>query len=250
MPRVIRRVCVLLPAFNEAANIETVVAAVRAVSLPDFVVTVLVVDDGSADDTAERARRAGAEVVVHPQNRGVGAAFRTGVEWARAHGVELLLHMDSDGQIDAAEIPLLLAPVAAGEADIAIGTRFAVGSPRALEGWKAGGLQIVARTVGVLTGQPLSDLSCGFRCMNRRVLDEVSPSFDFDYIQEVLIQAIASGARLVEVPVNVRYDLPGRRPGMSARVLRYGSRFLGLTAWALGGFYRRRWFGRRSAPTA
>jgi glycosyltransferase involved in cell wall biosynthesis len=239
-----RRVCVLLPAFNEAGNIGTVVRAVKAVDLPGFVVTVLVVDDGSKDETAELARAAGAEVVSHPENRGVGAAFRTGAEWARGHGVEFFLHMDSDGQIDAAEIPLLLEPVAAGEADIAIGTRFAAGSPRALEGWKAGGLQIAARTVGVLTGQPLSDLSCGFRCMNRRVLDEVSPSFDFDYIQEVLIQALASGARLVEVPVHVRYDLPGRRPGMSARVVRYGTRFLGLTAWALAGFYKRRLFGK------
>ncbi len=242
-----RRLCILLPAFNEAANLAEVVRAVRAVPLGGLDVTVLVVDDGSADETANVARAAGAQVVSHEQNRGVGAAFRTGVEWARAHDADFLVHMDSDGQIDPAEIPLLLRPVAADEADLAIGTRFGEKSPRSIEGWKAVGLRTAARTVGVLTGQRLSDLSCGFRCMNRLVLDSVSPSFDFDYIQEVLIQALAAGARLVEVPVTVRYDLPGRRPGLSSRVLRYGSRFVGLTAWALGGFYRtraRRWMGR------
>ena len=175
------RVCVLLPAFTEAANLDAVVCAVRAVPLPGFALTVLVVDDGSADDTAAVARAAGAEVVSHPHNRGVGAAFRTGVEWARAHDADFFVHLDSDGQIDAAEIPLLLGPVAAGEADLAIGSRFAVGAPRSIEGWKAAGLRAAARTVGLLTGRRLSDLSCGFRCFNRRVLDAVSPSFDFDY---------------------------------------------------------------------
>jgi glycosyltransferase involved in cell wall biosynthesis len=231
------RLCVLLPAYNEAANIERVVREALAVPIPGVDRTVLVVDDGSKDDTAALARSAGAEVVSHSPNRGVGAAFRTGVEWARAHDIDFLVHMDSDGQIDAAEIPLLLAPVAAGEADVAIGSRFTAGAPPSLGGWKAEGLRWTARAVGALTGSSISDLSCGFRCMNRRVIERVSPSFDFDYIQEVLIQALAIGARVVEVPVHVSYDVPGRRPGMSARVLRYGSRFLGLTAWALAGFY-------------
>jgi len=234
------RLCVLLPAYNEAANIERVVRAVLAVPLVGVERTVLVVDDGSRDDTAKLARAAGAVVVSHSPNRGVGAAFRTGVEWARAHDMDFLVHMDSDGQIDPAEIPLLLAPVASGEADLAVGSRFAPGAPPSLGGWKAEGLRWTARAVGALTGQRLSDLSCGFRCMNRRVFERISPSFDFDYIQEVLIQALAIGARVVEVPVSVSYDVPGRRPGMSARVVRYGTRFLGLTAWALGGFYLER----------
>jgi hypothetical protein len=76
--------------------------------------------------------------------------------------------------------------------------------------------------------------------MNRRVMDAVSPTFDFDYIQEVLIQALSVGARVVEVPVRVRYDLPGRRNGLSARVLRYTSRFVGLTLFSLAGYYRGR----------
>ena len=240
--KMIRRVCVLLPAFNEAANIGRVVRAVKAVPLDGFAVTVLVVDDGSGDRTAELAREAGAEVISHPRNRGVGAAFRTGVEHARAHDFDFFVHMDSDGQIDPGEIPLLLGPVAAGEADVAIGSRFAKGAPPSIGGWKGAGLRVAARAVGVMVRQPIRDLSCGFRCFNRRALEALSPSFDFDYIQEALIQALATGARLVEVPVTVRYDHGGA--GMSSRVLRYGTRFLGLTAWALAGFYRKRWLAR------
>jgi glycosyltransferase involved in cell wall biosynthesis len=236
-----RRVVVLLPAFNESAQIGRVVRAAQAVKYRDYLVTILVVDDGSSDGTAEVARAAGAEVVSHQRNRGVGAAFRTGLEWAKSHHAEFLVHLDSDGQIDPAEIPLVMGPVAGELADLAIGTRFSAGAPEALSGWKGSALTATARAVGFLTGQPLTDLSCGFRCLNRRVMDAVSPSFDFDYIQEVLIQALAAGARVVEVPVRVSYA-PGSRAGLSSRVVRYGARFLGLTAWSMAQFYRRKLF--------
>src|SRR6476659_5137453 len=147
-----RRVVVMMPAFNEAARIGPVVRASRAVKFRDYLITILVVDDGSRDDTVEVARAAGAEVVSHERNRGVGAAFRTGLEWARAHHAEFLVHLDSDGQIDPAEIPLLLDPVADELADLAIGTRFSSGAPQALAGWKGTALSATARAVGILTG--------------------------------------------------------------------------------------------------
>src|SRR4051794_37702922 len=102
---------VLLPAYNEAENIAEVVAGVRAVRIEGVEITPLVVDDGSKDDTAAIARAAGARVLVHPKNRGVGAGFRTGRDQAVADGADFLIHMDSDGQVDPAEIPLLAGPV-------------------------------------------------------------------------------------------------------------------------------------------
>src|SRR5438309_300286 len=128
---------VLLPAFNEAAHIGPVVQGVRAVRLDGVEVTPLVVDDGSRDETAEVARAAGATVIAHPKNRGVGAAFRTGRDHALAAGADFLVHMDSDGQVPPSEIPLLYEPVARGEADLALGSRFLDGRrPAHFEAWK------------------------------------------------------------------------------------------------------------------
>jgi glycosyltransferase involved in cell wall biosynthesis len=233
-----RHLVVLLPALNEEEHIGGLVSEIMRLPLEGVRITALVVDDGSRDRTAEVARAAGAVVVAHPRNRGVGAAFRTGRDWALENGADFLVHMDSDGQVAPREIPLLLAPVRAGEVDLCSGSRFQKGAPAGLSTWKAFGLANVARTVGVLTGYALTDLSCGFRCMSRQVLAIVNPTYDYDYIQETLIQALAAGARVREVPVTVSYDAGDA--GMSSRTMRYMSRFFGLTGFALARFYRTR----------
>ncbi len=231
---------VLLPAYNEAAHIADVVAGVLAVAIEGVAITPLVVDDGSKDETARLAREAGATVVSHEVNRGVGAGFRTGLAWALANGADYLVHMDSDVQILPSEIPLLYGPVARGEADLALGSRFVGEPPANLTRWKALALHAMARTIGVATGYRLNDISCGFRCMNRRIMEAVRPTFDYDYIQETLIQALAVSARIVEVPVTVLYEREPARAGMSGRTLRYSRRFLGITAWSMANFYRAR----------
>jgi glycosyltransferase involved in cell wall biosynthesis len=238
------RLYVLLPAYNESANIGAVVRDVlaqRSASVLEGVeLTAVVVDDGSKDDTGKLAAEAGAVVLRHPQNRGVGAGFRTGLEHAQADGVEYLVHMDSDGQFHAEDIPRVVEPVLADRCDFALGSRFVPGEPPVpnLARWKGLMLHAVARGVGVLTGYRLTDLSCGLRCMNRKVIEAVNPSFDYDYIQETLVQALAAGARVEDVPVAPIYEIEPSKPGMSSRTLRYGRRFLGLTAYSLFNFYR------------
>lgn len=227
------RLCVLMPAFNEEANVGAVVRGVLALDLP-VQVTALVVDDGSRDATAEVAREAGAEVISHPVNRGVGAAFRTGIEHACREGYDYLIHMDSDGQVPPEEIPKLLGPVLSGAADVAVGSRFVRELPDNLALWKALALTATARLVGALAGYSLTDLSCGFRCMNRAGMETIRPTFDYDYIQETLIQLLAARVRVVDVPVDILYDSePTKRPSMSARTFRYGSRFLLITGYSM-----------------
>lgn len=232
---------IVLPAYNEAANIARVVAGVRAQTFPGVTATVVVVDDGSRDDTARLATEAGAVVLRHERNRGVGAGFRTGLEAARAAGVDFLAHMDSDGQFHAEDLPRVVAPVVAGDCDLALGSRFVPGvpTPPNLARWKATALHLVARGVGLATGSHLTDLSCGIRCMNRRMIEQISPTFDYDYIQETLVQAVAARARICDVPVTPIYGEEGNT-GMSGRTFRYGRRFLGLTAFSLWQFYRQR----------
>ena len=240
-----KRLCVLLPAYNEAPRIAPVIEEARAVRIDGVEITVVVVNDGSRDDTARIAEQAGATVLSHPKNRGVGAGFRTGRDWAVEQGFDYVVHMDSDGQVLPREIPLLFAPVASGAADLALGSRFVHGSPAHLTAWKALALKSMAKTVRVLTGYPaLTDLSCGFRCMNRKILEAVRPTFDHDYIQETLIQALAAGARIVDVPVTVLYEEAPTRKGMSGQTFRYSRKFIMLTAYSLASFYRKRLFGR------
>jgi glycosyltransferase involved in cell wall biosynthesis len=241
------RLVVLLPALNEAGNIAAVVKGVLALSFPGIELSALVVDDGSSDGTAAIARQAGARVISHSINRGVGAAFRTGIHAVRAEGVDYLAHMDSDGQILAEDLGRVIEPVLAGRCDLALGSRFVPphAPPPNLAAWKSAVLTTVARGVGIVTGYRLTDLSCGVRCMNRKILDSVDPSFDYDYIQETLLQAIAAQARVEEIPVNPIYDIQPKRTSMSGRTFRYGRRFLMLTAYGLFQFYRTRssrWF--------
>src|SRR5262249_31634499 len=156
----------------------------------------LVVDDGSKDETSQQGSSAGAVVVSHPINRGVGAAFRTGLTWALQNNCDFLVHMDSDGQLLAEEIPLVAGAGLSGETDLSNGSRFLKGNPDYLGIVKSSLLRLTARVVGQLTGYALTDISCGFRCMNRKVMERLNPRFDYDYIQETLIQAMAAGARL------------------------------------------------------
>ncbi|MFO0575297.1 MAG: glycosyltransferase family 2 protein [Polyangia bacterium] len=236
------RLFVLLPALNEARQIGTVVRDVMALRIPGVTVQAVVIDDGSRDETGALAAAAGAHVLRHEKNRGVGAAFRTGLEYARAEGATYLAHMDSDGQLLAADLARLLEPVQKGLCDLALGSRFVRGTapPEHMARWKALALSTVARGIGVLTASRLSDISCGIRCMNRRVMDAINPTFDYDYIQETLLQALAAGARTLDVPVTALYDERFEKKGMSSRTFRYGARFLKLTAFGLARFYETR----------
>lgn len=227
------RICVLLPALNEGKNVGAVVRAVLAVGL-DAEVSVVVVDDGSTDDTAARAAEAGARVVSLGANLGVGAALRRGFELARAEGFDALVHIDADGQIDPAQIPALLAPVLSGEADVAIGSRFLNGTPAYLTPWKAAALKVLAAAVGLVVDAPLTDLSCGVRCLGKAAISAARPRFGSDYIQETLLQFFAAGLSVVEIPVSA--VARGGRRGLSARTFSYSVRYLLLLAFALAAF--------------
>ena len=196
------RALVLLPAFNERARIGAVLAGVRA-AVP--AADVLVVDDGSADDTAAVARAAGARVVRLPFNLGAGVAAQTGYKFAVREGYDCVVHLDSDGQHEPADIPRLLAAVAGGAADVAIGSRFL-----AAGGYRAGALRRVGMGLfgllaWLLTGVRFSDVTSGFRAFGADVVRFVATEwYPTDYADaDVLITLRRAGFRLVEVPVRM-----------------------------------------------
>ena len=161
-----KRLIVIIPAYNEGKRIATVVAGVRSAASDAQVV---VINDCSRDDTAATAARAGAVVVSHPFNMGYGAAIQTGYKYARDKGFDYLVQLDADGQHDPACIPLLLAPVVAGEADIAIGSRFLGNSYRPPLSRRLG-MALFRRIVLLVTGSAITDTTSGYQAFNREVI--------------------------------------------------------------------------------
>ncbi|HEY8515171.1 MAG TPA: glycosyltransferase family 2 protein [Candidatus Binatia bacterium] len=201
----------IIPAFNEQRSIGAVIDRVRATGLE---LDVLVINDGSRDDTAEIARRHGATVVSHPFNLGYGAALQTGYKYAIRNGYRHLVQMDADGQHDPAYIPSLLEPVRAGEADVVIGSRFIEAT-----GYQMGGARTVGRVffqrVLVWCGGPhIADPTSGLQALSRSVVrfccSDFYP-FDFPDI-DVLLLLHRQGFRIREVPVTMAPSPPQRKP--------------------------------------
>lgn len=200
----------ILPAFNEAGKIGKVVAAVRQTGR---VQAIVVVDDASADDTSGEARSAGAEVLRHKDNRGVGAAIRTGLEYGRAQGFEIAVIMSGDDQHDAGELERVLAPFRDDQADFVQGSRRLPGG-KTVNGplFREAATRFFSVIFSVLSGRKITDGSNGFRAFRMSVLDD--PDIDLDqqwldrYELEVylLYKAVRSPRiRVVEVPVTVFY---------------------------------------------
>ena len=162
---------VVIPCLNEAATVARVVRGVPR-DIPGIGrVQILVMDDGSTDATAAEAREAGAEVRTHATTQGLGSTFREAVGEAVAREVDLVVHIDGDGQFDPSDIPTLVAPVVTGTAHMVTASRFLEERfvPK-MPLVKRLGNRGVSRIVQILTGHRFKDVSCGFRVFSRETL--------------------------------------------------------------------------------
>ena len=201
----------IVPARNEAEAVGAVVSELRAF---DPVLDVVVIDDGSTDATADRAAAAGASVIRLPYNLGIGGAVQTGFKYALAHGYDVVIRLDGDGQHDPREIPNLLAPLARGEADVVVGSRFAGGDGdyRAPFARRAG-IRWFAQLVSLLTRQKLTDTTSGFQAVNARAIRLFAADYPHDYPEvEAAVMVVRHRLRIVEVPARMR----GRETGSSS----------------------------------
>jgi glycosyltransferase involved in cell wall biosynthesis len=213
------RKAAIVPAFNEARSIAGVVAELRAIQ-PEF--EIVVVDDGSTDETAAVARRAGAEVVQLPFNLGIGGAVQTGIEWARRRGCELAVQVDGDGQHDPREIEKLLQPILAGRTDVAVGTRFAGDRTYRPSVARRIGIGVFAGLVSLIVRQRVTDTTSGFRAMNERAIELFADEYPYDYPEvEATVLIFRHRLRLVEVPVTMRQREAGRSSITVLRSLYY-----------------------------
>lgn len=216
---------VVIPCLNEENTVGRVVDGVPREIPGVGSVDVVVIDDGSSDSTAERARTAGAEVIRHASNQGLGSTFRQAVELAVQRRVDILVNIDGDGQFDPGDIPRLVEAIVADRADMVTASRFAspelVPQMPAIKKW---GNHRVASIVGLLTGKHFHDVSCGFRAFSREALLNMNLFGSFTYTQESFLDLIFKDLRVIEEPVRVRGTREFGKSRVASNVLRYALR--------------------------
>ena len=200
-PTTVKRIAIV-PAYNEERIISRLLDELRRL---DPELEVVVVSDGSTDRTADLAAAAGAHVVRLPFNVGIGGAVQTGFRYAWEGGYQLAVRLDGDGQHDPAQLPAVIAPVAAGEADIAIGSRFIGEGGYRSSAARRVGIRVLAWAVSSITHQRLTDTTSGFQALNRRAIALYAADLPHDYPEvEGIVMAIRHKLRVREVPVTMR----------------------------------------------
>ena len=198
----LRRVAIV-PALNEELTVPRVIDELRAF---DAGLVIVVVDDGSADRTAEAAAAKGAVVIRLPFNLGIGGAVQTGFRFAFEHDFDVAVRVDGDGQHDPAQLTRILQPVLRGEADIVVGSRFAAGEG----GYRSSrsrrvGIRLLAWVVSRIAGQRVTDTTSGFQALNRRGIALFARDYPHDYPEvEATVMVFRHRLRLQEVPVSMR----------------------------------------------
>jgi len=215
-----QRLVAIVPAWNESGAIGGVVDEIKEL---DAAIDVVVIDDCSTDDTADVAESHGATVLRLPFNVGIGGAVQTGIRYARDEGYEVAVRLDGDGQHAASEIPKILDPVAAGDADLVIGSRFVdPGGVYRPPFARRIGIGVFARLVSILGGQRVTDTTSGFVALNRAGIELFASEFPHDYPEvEATLVALRSGLRVTQVQVVMRERTTGSSSITFVRSLYY-----------------------------
>jgi glycosyltransferase involved in cell wall biosynthesis len=221
---VVVRYLVAIPALNEAAVIGSVLESLAKVHPLEDVV---VVDDGSRDETGRIVRAYGAKVLTHAINLGVGAAMGTAFKYAAAHGYEAVVQFDGDGQHRAEHLAELV--VAAASADIVIGSRFADGGTFRASAARRGVQRFIARVVSLYARTPLTDATSGFRIAGPRALAVFAQHYPVEWLGdtvESIVFATRQGLSVAEIPVGMNERAGGVPSQSVSRATLYTARIL------------------------
>jgi len=230
LPKILNpKILVIIPAWNEQAAVGTVVTEVHE-ALPQA--DVLVVSDGSTDQTAAVAAQAGAAVLDLPLNLGVGGAMRAGYKYAQRGGYDVAVQIDGDGQHDPAEIARLVEALLNNEVNLVIGARFAGTGSYQVRGPRAWAMRFLSVTLSRITGTRLTDTTSGFKAADRRAIALFARDFPSEYLGdtvEALVIAARSGLKIGQIGVEMRPRLAGEPSHHPAKA----ALFLGRAVMAL-----------------
>ncbi len=198
------KILIIVPAYNEQANIQKTIREIRALPMkPD----VIVINDGSTDLTAQEAKDAGAKVVSLPFNLGIGGAVQTGFQFAFERGYDIAVQVDGDGQHDVAYLSTIVDPVLKDEADMVVGSRF---MPQQEKGDQSSfvrrmGIGFFVHLIGLLTGCHIYDPTSGFRAYNKKMIKIFAQQYPHDFPEpEAIVLARRFNATIKELPVVMR----------------------------------------------
>jgi glycosyltransferase involved in cell wall biosynthesis len=214
-----QRLLAIIPAYNEEASLARVIANIHAAQPQADIV---VINDGSHDNTAKVGQEAGAHVVTLPYNLGIGAAMQTGFLFACEGGYDYAVQVDGDGQHDPTEMGEILTPILAGEADVVAGSRYIEDRGYITPKMRRMGIIILATLISNTINRRVTDPTSGFRASNRRAIEYCANTYPADYPEpESVVQFARVGIRMKEVPVTMNPRYGGQSSITPIRSLNY-----------------------------
>ncbi|MEI5905592.1 glycosyltransferase family 2 protein [Bacillus spongiae] len=202
-------VIVFMPAFNEEESIGTVIENVKRDISPFLDVKILVINDGSTDNTVQVAEEAGADYIIHlEENRGLGTAVRTGLSQSLKLGADISVMIDADGEYPAEQISELIDPILKGEADYVMGSRF-MGTINGMQIHRRIGNYCFTLLQSVLLRRWIYDGQSGMRAFSKQVTENAEIIHDYNYAQVLTLNIVRKGFRMKEIPINYRVRTTG-----------------------------------------
>ncbi|QED46038.1 glycosyltransferase family 2 protein [Cytobacillus dafuensis] len=204
-----QKVIVFLPAYNEEESIGKVIESIPRSFHYQVEVKVLVIDDGSRDQTVDVAKKAGADYIVSfDKNRGLGAAVRAGLKESYERGADIAVMIDADGEYPANQIPDLLAPIFKGEADYTMGSRF-LGTIQGMKIHRRLGNYLFTFIQSLLLRKWIHDGQSGMRAFTRQALEHAEIVHNYNYAQVLTLNLVRKGFRVKEVPIQYQVRSTG-----------------------------------------
>lgn len=208
-------VIIFIPAYNEEGSLLGVIKKIREIfedsEKRGFQIKIIVVDDGSRDETAKIARDLGVEKVVsHLRNRGLGAATRTGMQTSLEMGADIAVKIDADFQHDPADIERVIMPILEDKADCVFGSRFTGGLEYKMPFYRSLGNRFFSWLTSCISGQKITDAQTGLMAFNRKYLEIFQIISDYNETQQLIIDSLGKNMRIMEVPVIFRKREKGR----------------------------------------
>lgn len=216
-----KKLLVVIPAFNEEEKIGEVIQGIPKELSGISETHIVVIDDGSTDNTVEIASSLGAEVIRHYCNMGVGAAFGRGLKYALDNNFDLMVNIDGDAQFNPEDISKLIKPITENGADFVTASRFSNKDffPK-MPLFKLWGNKVMSILISRLIGKRFYDVSCGFRAYSREALLSLNLHGSFTYTQETFIDLSFKRLRIIEIPIKVKY-FPSRISKVASNLFKY-----------------------------
>jgi len=246
------KLVIIIPSYNEEDTITEVIHRIPQFFEGVDQIIPLVVNDGSTDQTAAFAQAAGAVVVSHAHNQGVGFAFNTGLQAALELGADIMVNIDADGQFSPQEINRLIAPILAIKADFVAGDRFIDEKghrrkPQNMPTIKYWGNLWMSRLISLLSKEYYCDVSCGFRAYSKKAMLWLNLRGKFTYTQETFLDFSDKGLDITSVPVKVKY-FTDRKSKVAGNLFQYTFRTMKIIIRAYRDYNPLKFFGWLSIP--